>query len=171
MTLSAADSYLETQVLTATPQRLRLMLIDEALRRVRSADEAFSAGRTMEGSVACSRAREIISELIAGVHPDANEVAKRVLGIYLYLFSTLTEAGLSADRNRLRDITRVLDEERQTWQVVCEQLPERPVASGLDKPAEEVAPAIVAPHFSPSYAAGQATGGAVSAAESFSMDA
>ena len=84
MTLSAADSYLETRVLTATPQRLRLMLIEEALRRVRVAGEALAAGRTMEGAIACSRAREIVSELIAGIHPDGNDVAKRVLGIYLY---------------------------------------------------------------------------------------
>ena len=171
MNSSAADSYLETHVLTATPQRLRLMLIDEALRRVRLADEAFFAGRSMEGAVACSRAREVISELIAGVNPEGNEVAKRVLGIYLYLFSTLTEVSLSSDRNRLSDISRVLEEERQTWLAVCEQVPERlEPSTGFVKPAEELAPAVVAPHFAPSYAGAAAAGGA-SPSASFSIDA
>ena len=171
MSLSPADSYLETRVLTATPQRLRLMLIEEALRRVRAADEAWAAGRMTDGAVACSRAREVISELIAGVHPDGNEIAKRVLGIYLYLFSTLTEASLSTDRTRLNHIARVLEEERQTWLAVCEQQPERlePLA-GQAKPTEELAPAAVAPHWSPSYSAGQAAAPPPAPA-SFSMDA
>jgi len=172
MTLSAADSYLETRVLTATPQRLRLMLIEEALRRVRVAGEALAAGRTMEGAIACSRAREIVSELIAGIHPDGNDVAKRVLGIYLYLFSTLTEVSLSSDRNRLNDIARVLDEERQTWQAVCEQQPERLEPSGgTVKSREEVAPAVVAPPWSPSYSAGQSLSTPAALAENFSIDA
>jgi flagellar protein FliS len=171
MTLSAADSYLETRVLTATPQRLRLMLIEETLRRVRAADEAWAAGRTVEGEVACSRAREVVAELIAGIHPDGNEVAKRVLGIYLYLFSTLTEASLSADRNRLIHIVRVLEEERQTWQAVCEQQPERLEAtSGPGRQAEELAPSIVAPHWSPNYPAGQPSGPETTTG-SFSLDA
>jgi flagellar protein FliS len=171
MSLSAADSYRETQVLTATPQRLRLMLIEEALRRVRAADEAWAAGRTAEGAVAVSRARDIISELIGGIHPDETPVAKQVLGIYLYLFSTLTEAGLSADRHRLLDIARVLDEERQTWHVVCQQLPERQVSAGPAAPAEELAPTVVGPHWTPSYSAGTSQTASGSSAASFSIDA
>jgi flagellin-specific chaperone FliS len=147
------------------------MLIEEALRRVRGADEAWAAGRKLEGEIACSRAREIVSELIAGIHPDETPVAKRVLGIYLYLFSTLTEASLSTDRNRLSHIVRVLDEERQTWQAVCEQQPERVEApAGSGQPAEELAPAVVAQHLSPSYSAGTPTS-APSQAASFSIDA
>jgi flagellar protein FliS len=168
MSLSPADSYLETQVLTATPQRLRLMLIEEALRRVRAADEAWAAGRAAEGSIAISRTRDVVSELIAGIHPDETPIAKQVLGIYLYLFSTLTEAGLSADRNRLTDISRVLEEERQTWQDVCQQMPERAAAIAT---AEELAPSIVAPHWSPSYTAGASQAAPASQAASFSIDA
>jgi flagellar secretion chaperone FliS len=151
MSLHPADSYLETRVLTATPQRLRLMLVEEALRRVRLADEAWAAGRTTEGNVAISRTRDLISELIGGIHPDETPVAKQVLGIYLFLFSTLTEAGLSADRHRLADIARVLEEERQTWQEVCQQMPDRPVAASSSAPAEERAPACVAPQWAPGY--------------------
>jgi flagellar secretion chaperone FliS len=171
MSLSAADSYLETQVFTATPQRLRLMLINEALRRARAADEAWAAGRMAEGSLAVSRARDIISELIGGIHPDETPVAKQVLGIYLYLFSTLTEAGLSADRHRLTDITRVLEEERQTWQEVCQQLPERQVPTALAVSNEELAPSVVGPHWTPSYSSGQTHAAPATASPSFSIDA
>ena len=38
------DAYLETQVLTATPQRLRLMLIEGAIRKITAAQAAHEAG-------------------------------------------------------------------------------------------------------------------------------
>lgn len=171
MTFSAANSYLETQVLTATPQRLRLMLIEEALRRVRAADEAWAAGQTIEGTTAVGRAREVISELIGGIRPDETTTAKQVLGIYLYLFSTLTEAGLSADRNRLAHITRVLEEERQTWQQVCQELPDRQQSPAAGAPAEELAPAAVAAHWPPSYANGATQAPMSAVGAPFSIDA
>ena len=37
MYASPRDAYLETEVTTATPQRLRLMLIEAAIRRARAA--------------------------------------------------------------------------------------------------------------------------------------
>jgi flagellar secretion chaperone FliS len=141
----AADSYLETQIFTATPQRLRLMLIEEALRRIHSAQSAWEAGRLDDGAAALSYSREIIAELIGGIHPDETAVAKQVLGIYLYLLSSLAEAEFSRDKQRLVEIVRVLEEERQTWQAVCLQMPERPATARASASAEEVAPQRV-PH-------------------------
>jgi flagellar protein FliS len=144
MTLSPRDAYLETQVTTATPQCLRLMLIEEALRRVRAALIDWDAGRTEEGGQAVERCRELVAELIGGVRPELSSVASQALGIYLFLFSTLTEARLSGDRGRLADIVRVLEEERQTWREVCRQFPEPLAAAAAGAAAaEELAPARV----------------------------
>ena len=78
---SIRDKYLETQVNTATPQRLRLMLIEEALRRIRAVHAAFETDRFDAGAAAIGHAREIIAELIGGIHPDETALAKQVLGI------------------------------------------------------------------------------------------
>src|SRR5437762_7119194 len=102
----ARDAYLETQVTTATPQRLRLMLIDAALRRVRTAKQAWDEGQSDQALAAVSHCREIVAELIAGIRPDDSPLAKQVLGIYLFLFSAATEVQLAKDRNRLTDMIR-----------------------------------------------------------------
>src|SRR6478736_4752663 len=107
--MSAHDTYLETQVATATPQRLRLMLIEEALRLARAAHELWSADRGLEGSTKVERCRDVISELIGGIHPDQTPVAKRVLGIYLFLFSSLTESQIARDTHQLAGVIRVLE--------------------------------------------------------------
>jgi len=149
MSLSARDAYLETQILTATPQRLRLMLIEAALRKARAGQQAFEAIDKETAVTAISACRDIVSELIAGIQPDQSPLAKQVLGIYLFLYSTLVEIGLTLDGQRLRDVIRVLEEERQTWQAVCEQMPERPAPFSA---AEEVAPQRVVDGWSGGYA-------------------
>jgi flagellar protein FliS len=151
MNASVRESYLETQVATATPQRLRLMLIDAALRQARLAEVAWTDQRHDEGREAASRCREIISELIAGIQPDQNAIAKQVLGVYLFLFSSLTEAQLTRDVHQLAGIIRVLEEEQQTWQTVCSQFPEPPSAALAAKPNEELAPQQIASATSPVY--------------------
>jgi flagellar secretion chaperone FliS len=162
----APEAYLETQVTTATPQRLRLMLIEGAQRRARAAQAAWEAGRITEGVEAIEHCRNIITELISGIHPDQTPTAKQVLGIHLFLLSALTEAQFAHDGNRLVDVLRVLDEEQQTWQAVCEQMPDRPVAPAAAA-AEEVAPQRVMDAWAGDYREGSAASGA----DRFSIEA
>ena len=152
MNLSARDAYLETQVLTATPQRLRLMLIEAALRKAKAAQQACDANDKETALAAISCCRDLISELIAGVQPDQSPLARQVLGIYMFVYSALVEVGLTADGQRLRDVIRVLDEERRTWQAVCEQMPERPVSAQPVAAAEELAPQRVTETWAGGYA-------------------
>jgi flagellar protein FliS len=148
MHLSANEAYLETQITTATPQRLRLMLIEAGLRRARASHAAGQAGRTAESTLAIRQCRDIVTELIAGIRPDQTPEAKRVLAIHLFLFSTLVEIEFARDPHRLNDVIRVLEQERQTWQAICEQMPDRQVAPA---PAEETAPQRVADGWAPGY--------------------
>src|SRR5437870_11970742 len=110
MNPSVRDAYLETQITTATPQRLRLMLIEGALRRARAAQDAWAAGRMEEGKAAAGHCRDIITELIAGISPDKSPVAENMLGVYMFLLTTLIEVQFANDSRRLGDIIRVLEE-------------------------------------------------------------
>jgi len=146
------DAYLETQILTATPQRLRLMLIEGAIRKVTAAQAAQDTGDWQKASTDLGQCRDIVAELIAGIDPEQTPVAKQVLGVYMFIYSTLVEAQFGRDGNRLLDIIRVLEEERQTWRALCEQMPDRPVpASNPTHNTEELAPQRVAESWSAGY--------------------
>ncbi|MBC7854126.1 MAG: flagellar protein FliS [Pirellulaceae bacterium] len=141
--MNAGHAYLETQIATATPQRLRLMLIDGALRRARQTAEAWagpSPGDALEPLIGC---RSIVAELIAGIREGSSPLADKVLGIYLFLFRELTEAQLRNDVARVGGVIRVLEEERITWQEVCATLGESAGDSPYHLPAEVVAPAFL----------------------------
>jgi flagellar protein FliS len=146
------DAYLETQILTSTPQRLRLMLIEAAIRKVTAAQAAHVAGDWQKASTDLGQCRDIVTELIAGISPDETPVAKQVLGVYMFIYSTLVESEFGRDASRLPAILRVFEEERQTWRQVCEKMPDRPTpaANSIHNP-EELAPGRVAESWSAGY--------------------
>ena len=138
--MTPRDAYLETQILTASPQRLRLMLIEGAIRQANLTADHWLAGRDEEALEALIRCRAIISELIAGVKGEESPLARKVVGVYLFLFTTLTEAQLTRDSAKLTSAVRVLEEERQTWTEICRQL-----ADGQPAAARDSRPHIASP--------------------------
>lgn len=131
------NSYLESQVLTATPQKLRLMLIEAALGAARQALNCWDENLDPQATLALIRCREIVSELLAAVKPDDSELTRKVAGIYLFLFQALAEAQLHRDAAKVSQAIKVLEIERETWREVCQQMPTAPVAeNGSDRQPE-----------------------------------
>lgn len=132
------EAYLETQIATATPQKLRLMLIDGGIRFARLGQIAWQEARPDEAFEHVARCRAIVSELLAGVRIDESDLTRQVAALYGFLFRLLTEAQAERDPGRLTQVIRVLEEERETWAAVCEQMPEAPAE--MERPEEILAP-------------------------------
>lgn len=123
MQSSARANYLTTEVMTATPQKLQLMMIEAAIRSAERA-RAHWTGDDDEG--ACEsliNAQEIVGELVAALNYDvAPELTSKVASVYMFIFRCLVEANYRHDEKRLDDAIRILEEERQTWRQVCEKI-------------------------------------------------
>ncbi len=130
------NSYLESQILTATPQKLRLMLIEAAMGAARHAINSWEEKLDSDASIALMRCRDIVAELWAAVKLDDSELTRNVAGIYMFLFKTLAEAQLHRDQAKVRDAIKVLEIERETWRAVCKQMPNPPVPQTADRPQE-----------------------------------
>jgi flagellar secretion chaperone FliS len=119
----ARENYLTTTVFTAPPQRLRLMLIEEALRSCHRAREAWLAGEDNQASEAIIHAEDVLGELLSGLQLEAgSELARNIAAIYAFILAALMEAGLRRDEKKLADAVRVLTIEQETWRLVCEKL-------------------------------------------------
>ncbi len=120
---SARDGYLATEVTTASPQKLQLMLIEGALRLAGRAKQLWRRQQDVEASGALLRAQEIAGELLAALDREAQPaLAAQAAGVYLFLFRCLLEADLQRDEAKLNDAIRVLEVERETWRQVCETM-------------------------------------------------
>lgn len=115
------EVYLESQVLSANPQRLRLLLIEGALRFGRQALRQWEADQWDAASESLARCRDIVEELLQSIHAETSPLAKRVADLYLFLFQSLAESQIRRDQQPLTDVLGILESERETWRQVCEQ--------------------------------------------------
>ncbi|MCL6501195.1 MAG: flagellar export chaperone FliS [Pirellulales bacterium] len=154
--------YLATEVLTAPPQKLRLMLIEAAIRYITRARTSWSEGRTEEGGELILRAQDVIGELLGALKPDASsELVRNVAALYVFVFRALVDAHVRRDAARLEDALRVLRIEAETWRMVCRQLAEdqAPAASSSPQgpePAEVAAATSAVPQTLPPPSSGPA---------------
>lgn len=119
---SARDNYLVTEALTATPQKLRLMLIDGAIRFAQIARQHYQAGRGEEAGETIIRCQEIVTELICGLNPtEQPDLVRKIRGVYLFVFRTLTAAHVEHSDDKLAQAIRILEVERDTWRALCQR--------------------------------------------------
>jgi len=120
---TTAGHYLETEVMTASPQRLQYLLIEGAIRAIERGRSQWHEKRDEEACESLIRAQEIVTQILTGLNREAGQpLVRKVASIYLYVFRTLSEAQLRRDEEKLDDVLRVLQTERQTWRMLCEKL-------------------------------------------------
>jgi flagellar protein FliS len=115
-------TYLESKVLTAPPQRLHLMLIEGAIRFGRQAEDALRRGERVAAATPLLRTIDIVGELLAAVRANKNDLSKQIADQYWFLLRRVSEAKINSDPNALAEALRLLDFERQTWQMLCDKL-------------------------------------------------
>jgi len=139
------DAYLVTEVMTAPPQKLHLMLIDGAIRFVNKARQHWAAGEDTPANEALIRAEEIVAQMLAGFKRDANpDLVDRVAALYSFVYRSIIDASFQHDDAKLADSLRILEIERDTWRQLCERLPTAPSGgSPMPSPIPPIPPGIL----------------------------
>lgn len=130
--------YLESKVLTAPSPRLHLLLIEGAIRFGRQAKEPLNRGDTVAAAASLLRAVDIVGELLAGVRANKSSLNEQIVGVYAFIFRRVSEAKINGDASALAEALRLLEFERQTWQLACEKFSSAD-HSGGEKPRATVA--------------------------------
>ena len=139
MNPQAAQNYLRTRVLTATPEQLQMMLYDGAIRFAEQAKAALQK-KDYEGSYnALSRVQKILVELTSTLkHDIAPEVCSKQAALYNYVYRKLVEANIEHKIESLDEALDLLRYQRETWSMLLDQIGKQKaaaVARNLDMPA------------------------------------
>lgn len=122
-TTTETNPYLRTQVLTASPEQLRLMLLDGALRFARQAADGIARKDYEATYNGITQARAIVLELATSIRADVDpELAQRVRSVYLYIYREMVDASLNRDAVRLEKAIELLQYERETWALLIEKV-------------------------------------------------
>ena len=129
-------SYLESKILTAPPHRLHLMLIEGAIRFGKQAEQSLSRGEQVAAATPLLRMLDIVGEMLAAVREKQSELNQKLSEVYAYLFRGIAVAKINADVAVLGEVLKLLEYERQTWQMLCDKLSEQ---SSAKAPAPHLA--------------------------------
>lgn len=139
MNPQAAQNYLRTKVLTATPEQLQLMLFDGAIRFGQQARGALAERNWEQSYTLISRVQKIVTELNASLKHDVSpELCGKLASLYNYAFRKLIEANLEHKLESLDEALRVLGYQRETWAMLLQQLAQKKAgvaATKLDMPS------------------------------------
>ncbi len=137
-------SYLESKVMTASSAQLHLMLVEGAIRFCTRAQRELANNNEGHANEAMVRAIDIIGEMLAGVRGGESDINQKLGDLYQFLFHTLTSAYVNTDAQKLEDVMRILEFERETWQLACErahaEVKQQPSGNPIKAP-------IIAPHI------------------------
>jgi flagellar protein FliS len=140
-----ANAYLKTRVFTASPEELRLMLLDGAIKFANQGIDGLNR-RDYEASFnGISQCRNIIFELMTTIRPDVDpELAGKVRSLYSFLYTQTIEASHEKSTEKLTKVVELLEYERETWVMLMQKLAEeraaaRPASGGVA--AQSAAPA------------------------------
>ncbi len=141
MNPQAAQQYLRTKVLTATPEQLQLMLFDGALRFGEQARIALREKNFEQSYTLIVRVQKILGELSSCLkHDMAPELCGKLSSLYNYAYRKLIEANIEHTPEALDEALRVLRYQRETWAMLLDKLGKQKAAvaaQGLDVPAPD----------------------------------
>ncbi len=119
----AAQNYLRTRVLTATPEQLQMMLYDGALRFAEQARLALSQKNYEQSFHNIARVQKILSELLCTLKRDVYpELCGKLAALYKYAYKRLMVASMKQDIAALDDALNVLRYQRETWAILLQHL-------------------------------------------------
>lgn len=112
------NPYLQQEVFTASPQRLRLMLIQRAEELCSLVGQLWQDEDDAQAAGWLLRIREILGELLEGVKDKTNPASRAVSDLYVFLLQYLTAIETERDQSKLVRLQAVLRVESETWQQV-----------------------------------------------------
>jgi len=116
---SSPSAYRQSAILTASPERLVVMLYDGACRFLGQAVVAMRDGDVPMTHNKLRRAEAIISHLQSTLDMDQGEIPANLLSIYLFCRRHLDSARIDRDPRKIEDVIGLLSQLRESWEAIC----------------------------------------------------
>ena len=118
----SANEYLRTKIFTASPEELRMMLYEGAIKYCRQAKQAISV-EEIERSYDClMRVQKIVMELSTSLkHEVAPELCEKLSALYTYMYRRLIDANLEKQVQPIDEVLKLLEYQKETWHMLMEK--------------------------------------------------
>ena len=118
-------AYKETQIKSATPGQLIIMLYDGAIKNINIAIEGFKKKNKKLDTIsnAIIKAQDIVSELMVSLDfEQGGDISKNLFSIYIYMNRELLNANIKKEKEPLESVKKMLMELRDAWNQINEKV-------------------------------------------------
>jgi len=120
---AGSEQYLEATIRTASPARLRLMIIERGVRATQTLAGLWRDGHSLGSNEHSLKLLDVLNELLHGVtdgaSPAETELCRQVSDLYVFLIQHLVAAESRSDASAIDEIRLALEAEAETWRMVC----------------------------------------------------
>jgi flagellar secretion chaperone FliS len=112
----ANNAYVSNEIMTASPNKLVLMLFDGAIKNLKLTELAMKEKNIEKINEYIQKTQKIIVEFMSTLnHKDGGDVAKGLQNLYAYMFTTLIQANTQKDLSKVQEVRGYMEELRGTW--------------------------------------------------------
>jgi flagellar secretion chaperone FliS len=113
---AARAAYTESSVLSASPERLVVMLYDGAIRFLYAGAAAAREGRRDVARDRLRRAQAVIDELNRSLDMSQGEIARNLRDLYSFCSRHIIDSTAKADPSGYEEVAKLLSELREAWE-------------------------------------------------------
>lgn len=125
------QAYRTTQIQTASPADLLLLLYDGAIKWCKQAEAYLDNGQGELAHKALLKGQDIIDELVISLDFSAGgEIAQGLYQLYDYMRRRLIEANIKKEKELVAEVVAMLQELRETWAEVAGRVQHRGSGTG-----------------------------------------
>ncbi|HEX7055704.1 MAG TPA: flagellar export chaperone FliS [Bacilli bacterium] len=114
MNTQAQDVYAKTQVATASPGDLTLMLFNGYLKFAKQALNGMQLRQYEQKNYNIKRAQDIIDELLCTLNMQY-EISRNLSALYHFISEKMVEANVKMNQQSLHDCIELMTELRDAW--------------------------------------------------------
>lgn len=117
------QSYKQTEIETASPGKLLLLLYDGAIKRLRRAQEAFEREALEEVHQDLVKVQQILIELMLALDwKVGGDLAPRLHALYDFMYRRLVDANVKRSNEPIAEVLQLLSTLREGWAEAYRQL-------------------------------------------------
>ncbi len=114
--------YQKMQLQTSSPEKLVLILYDEAIKCLHQAKIKIEEKNIEESNRLLIKTQKIILELMCSLKLDIGEISKRLHSLYDYMYRRLIQANLEKNSHIVEEIILLLKPLKDAWIKAMEEV-------------------------------------------------
>lgn len=120
--MNIGQNYLETKIMTASPEQLVVIMYEEAIKALQLARNEIEAKDFAKANHQLYKAQLIIGELMSALNFDYKEIADNLFNVYSHVYDQIVQANMKKDIMSISALIKLLTALLEPWREAAKKV-------------------------------------------------